>query len=258
MQHCANARSDIAELRGNKYKELFGQKRTESAWTFIHKNKNKYGYALDRAINIQYDDCFANKCSDHTRKWMGNVFHPFDDDFRYGLVLGAIKGVKIELTQYVFSPFFDDQNLNYWFGPGPDNYVSGAGSGIRKESAVWLHTAPGNIDQVMDHIGQLINEAIQGDLTVIPKIHWWYVHLAPDNRGSGGIAEMIISILCRSHGIDLPAWKEGVAPSVEVLLEPSEEVFCKRYHELFATNRSDMMYFFNPALSGNQRICRLI
>ena len=101
-------------------------------------------------------------------------------------------------------------------------------------SALWLHTDKSQHDKVMSHIYKLIDRVIEGDMTVIPKIHWWYVHLAPTCRGSGSIAEMTVNTLCRLHGIDLPPWKKDIAPALEVLLEPNEDRFCRNYYKLFA------------------------
>ncbi len=252
VQYCSNARATIAKKRNNKQALFFGKKRSEPSFTCM--KKNKYSYALDRAVNIKYDDCFSKDCNNHTLEWMGITFSPFKKKFRYGLVLGVIKGEKIPLTQYVFSPLLNSQAVQIFFGSEQSDYISGLSD--RKESGVWLHSDPKKTDQVMDYVYQLINVALQGDLTVIPKLHWWYVHLAPDHRGSGGIAEMITSILCRLHGVDLPPWKEGVAPSVEVLLEPSEEEFCKKYHELFASNNYELKKLFQGTPLC-QHSCRL-
>ena len=101
-------------------------------------------------------------------------------------------------------------------GEGDKNYI-----GKNKESCFWLHPDRNLIPDVIEHIDSLISKALDGDLSVIPSIHWWYVHLSPTCRGSGGIAEMITNTLCRYHNLDLPPWRDAVAPSVETLLEPN-------------------------------------
>lgn len=103
----------------------------------------------------------------------------------------------------------------------------------------------------MAHLENLVVQAIAGDLSVIPSIHWWYVHLAPTCRGSGEIAEMITNTLRRLHDFDLPPWKDGVIPSVETLLEPNEEKYCTRHHELFAQDQEYLkMRFKKTGLDG--------
>ena len=149
---------------------------------------------------------------------------------------GFIDGKPIPLTQYIFCPRTYDHRRyesESWFGMGDNNYI-----GDNKESGIWLHTGREQIPIVLEHIEELIDKAIAGDLSVIPRIHWWYVHLAPTWRGSGGIAEMITNTLCRLNGVCLPEWKQGVAPSIEVLLEPNEEKFCRNYHKLFEYEKS--------------------
>ncbi|MBE8167186.1 MAG: hypothetical protein HAW66_02300 [Shewanella sp.] len=97
----------------------------------------------------------------------------------------------------------------------------------------WVHPSEDTIPIVLPYIEALILKAIKGDLSVIPKIHWWYIHLAPVIRGPGGTIELVIHALCQLNGVNLPEWKEGVAPSIEVLLSDDENEFCKNYHLLF-------------------------
>lgn len=44
----------------------------------------------------------------------------------------------------------------------------------------------------------------------------------------------------RYHNLDLPPWRDGVAPSVETLPEPNEERFCAYYHELFVFDHDEL------------------
>uniref|UniRef100_UPI00214922CE hypothetical protein n=1 Tax=Endozoicomonas sp. YOMI1 TaxID=2828739 RepID=UPI00214922CE len=83
-----------------------------------------------------------------------------------------------------------------------------------------------------------------GDLSVIPRIHWWYVHLAPTVRGPGGTVEMIIHALCAANGYYLPGWAKGIAPSIEVLVEPNEDAFCQNYHQLFEAHQGALQMLF--------------
>ncbi len=241
VTYLSDLRGTIAAVQKNSAANKFGQKRVENTCTLIRKN-NIYGYALDRAVNINYDENFSAECIYNIIKWLGKALGPFTKGFRYGVVLGSIKGETISLTQYIYCPFSHFDVLKKVFGYEPDNYVLGIAS--RPESVVWLHTDPKKINKVMEHIYSLVDKALTGDLTTIPRIHWWYVHLSPDCRGSGGIAEMITNTLCRLHGYDLPAWNQGIAPSVEVLLEPNEEKFCENYHKLFACGHDDLRKIF--------------
>ncbi len=246
VEYLSGKRAAIAKVRKNPCADEFGKIRPEytCVYTFISKNENIYGYALDRAVNIKYDEHFSAECCPHTVTWMKTIaLQSCSKAFGYGLVSGSLQGEKIPLTQYVYIPVFAKDSLRASFGADPDDYVFGVRS--RKETALWLHTNPKHINKVMEHIYSLIDKALSGDLTTIPRIHWWYVHLAPDHRGSGGIAEMITNSLCRLHGHDLPAWSQGIAPSVEVLLEPSEEKFCENYHKLFACGHDNLRKIFS-------------
>ena len=97
----------------------------------------------------------------------------------------------------------------------------------------WVHPSEDTIPVVLPHIEALISKAIKGDLSVIPNLHWWYIHLAPVLRGPGGTIELVINALCQLNGVKLPEWKEGVAPSIEILRSDDENEFCKNYHLLF-------------------------
>ena len=244
-------RFKIASKRENICAERFGERRdyhdigsTVLHYTKMYRTHPAYGYALERAVKIPYDKkYFLELESDIGRYWSAIAFFGSGakSSLRYGLVLGYINDKSIPLTQYVFcqkSELRCDQS-EVWFGEGDENFI-----GENKESGLWIHAEREQIPAVLSFIESLIDKAFNGNLTVIPRIHWWYVHLAPTSRGSGGTAEMITNTLCRLHGVDLPPWKEGVAPSIEVLLEPNEEKFCANYHELFAFDREDLKELF--------------
>ncbi|MGB1271449.1 MAG: hypothetical protein ACPG5T_05200 [Endozoicomonas sp.] len=241
-----NKASEIAIIRGNERAHHFGVRRKGNITTTLGGNQC-YGYALERAVNIPYDDRhFVQKKSDRVKMWEID----FRDRrgkhlFRYGSVQGYIKGENspIPLTQYIFWQLqgADHQRLE------SENEFGGrrkAASGDEKETSRWLHPGVEQFPVVLKHIESLVQKAIEGDLTVIPNIHWWYVHLAPVYRGAGGIAEMLTNTLCRLHDVDLPPWRDGVAPSVEVLLEPDEEKFCLNYYQLFAEDQEKLKRLF--------------
>ena len=226
------------------YRHHFGVRRTEGVdlrqtLTSI-TNSNCYDYASKRAVGLQYSDSFENKLSGHVERFLKRQVYSYmdkKDKYRYGVVIGNAGNEKIYLTQYIYLKGVERSLIQIDFF-GRDK------SDGQEESALWYHTDVDQISKVMSYIEGLVEKAIDGDLKMIPKIHWWYVHLAPTKRGSGGIAEMIVNALCRLHNIDLPPWKEGIAPSVEVLLEPDEEKFCSSYHQLFESDQEKLKISF--------------
>ena len=157
--------------------------------------------------------------------------------------MGIFDGNNYPLTRYLYAAANTDHPLtNLIFDPA--HRISKKGITGKDECAVINHCLPITIQPVIKHIYQLIDNAKSGNFNAIPRIHWWYVHLAPVKKGPGGIAEMIVTALCEYHGLTLPSWKEGVAPSVEVLLEPNEEKFCANYHALFDRENQRLKVFF--------------
>ena len=253
IEHFEKIRFTIASKRNNPKAHLFGSRRNinshsfafKSCYTSIKRQDRSYGYALERAVKIPYDGKhYIESKSDDGKYWTARLFYGRGarGPLRYGLVQGYIDDKSIPLTQYVFCPRTPEHRRcesEEWFGVADENYI-----GDNNESGLWLHTGVEQIPVVLKHIDELLAKAIAGDLTVIPRIHWWYVHLAPNWRGPGGIAEMMTNTLCRLHNIDLPPWKEGIAPSVEVLLEPDEEKFCSNYHQLFESDQEKLKILF--------------
>ena len=246
---------EIAKKRKNKSSHLFGTRRdsmhnmdsfvefmkyilsskVKNCYTCIRRDSN-YGYALERALSIPYGHHFINKCDKAGIQFMSNLGFS-KREFAYGLVQGSCRGETIPLTQYIASVPHQQQGLGNIFGYLEGQYLLHEGY---LKSVVCVHTDNTLISKCMEHINDLINQALEGDLTVIPNIHWWYVHTAPTYRGSGGIAEMIVNTLCRLQGIDLPAWDKGVAPAVEALLEPDENRYAENFHQLFAGNNEEL------------------
>ena len=256
IKHFEEIRREIAAKRRNPKVDKFGLRRdtqtnkewNKSYWTKMCHSHKAYGYALERAVKIPYDGKhFIEAKSEDGVFWERYNFYGrgAKGSLRYGLVQGFIDCKPIPLTQYIFCSRTDDHRRcesENWFGLGDHDYI-----GDNKESGIWLHTGREQIPMVIEHIEKLIEKAISGDLSIIPRIHWWYVHLAPTIRGSGGIAEMVTNTLCRLHEIDLPPWKEGVAPSVEVLLQPDEERFRSGYYQLFALDQEKLRALFKAA-----------
>ena len=251
-------RGEVAQVRETEDAQDFGVRRDrpedddKNYLTYTQLHSSLYCFGMEKAVSLPYDGKnYLNEDSSDLAQLFRQRFRGHLDLLRYGLVQGHIGDEDIPLTQYVFCPRVDKHRRcesEDWFGRKDEFYV-----GEKNESAIWLHTDKKLISRVMKHIESLVEKGLKGDLTVIPRIHWWYVHLAPTHRGSGGIAEMLTNTICRIHGIDLPAWKEGVAPSVEVLLEPDEERFCQNYHQLFSQNQAFLQTVFQGKGSGTEQ-----
>ncbi len=229
ISHLAGERHRIALKRENPDSQKFGARRDECPQLFLNEicytplraERNCYGYALQKAIEIECDgNNYADSMGENGAIWyqylcdvrQGKI-SGFENNrkceftFRYGLVQGFINQKPIPLTQYVFCPRIQNNKIaecEEFFDVFDESYI-----GESEESAIWLHTSVKQIEPVLSHIETLVGRALKGDLTVTPRIHWWYVHLAPTWRGSGGIAEMLVHTLCKLHGHILPPWKEG-------------------------------------------------
>lgn len=252
ISHFEKKRHEIAVKRKNKQSMQFGLRRddlsekakkcTDGAQLCLTPLAfdTSYGYALERALMIPYDaEHYIEAQSD-----VGKIFseyYPCPEVLKYGLVQGKKEGENIPLTQYIFAPQIRNHKAGVVFGPYHRAYISTSDG---PKSAIWLHPSWEIIPECLKYINEMVKKCINGDLSFIPKIHWWYVHLAPTWRGSGGIAEMLTNTLCRIHGVDLPPWKERVAPSVEILLEPDEEKFSLNYHQLFEKNQEELKELF--------------
>ncbi|MCY4330415.1 MAG: hypothetical protein OXC48_10125 [Endozoicomonadaceae bacterium] len=250
ISHFEKKRHEIAFNRGNSKSEYFGLRRDDPAYFSGIKSRllsttplyltGAYGYALKRAFMLPYDgEHYLNKQNETGAHWIKH-FQPFSGVLKYGLVQGKIKGRNIPLTELLFSLRIGGESKKF-FGEHAEDYMLTEHGYV---SGVWLHPDWKIIPECIAYIDEMIQKCLHGDLTFIPRIHWWYVHLAPTWRGSGGIAEMLTNTLCRLHGVDLPPWKDGVAPSVEVLLEPNEEKFCLNYHQLFENNQQELKTLF--------------
>lgn len=237
-------RGIIEKERGDEFYELFSLKRNDEVpdkftaqkicYTSLKGDNPYYGYALERATMIPYTDCFSQKTSTAGEIWLEEIFlqHILKEPLRYGLTYGKCKEDKLPLTQFIFlkkAEGYKTENTLYWFGRDKDSY-----KGPNCESCLLIHSPSETINRGLEHIYDLIDLALNGDLSVIPRIHWWIVQLAPTWRGPGGTAEMIVKTLCCLSNVELPPWKDGIAPSIEVLMQPDENQFCKSYWTLFS------------------------
>ncbi len=170
---------------------------------------------LHRAYELEYNDTnYLSKPDQRQLDYLHNLRLPSAPahykNLKFGQVTGKIGDELIPLTLNVFSEKASCYEYDKVFG-FTENAYSGAADG-KKISAIWLHTHHSLIPVVMSHIRRLIVQALEGDLTQLASIHWWYLPLSPMNRGSGGLAELLIHTICRYHGITLPGWDKNIMP----------------------------------------------
>ncbi|MGO0307827.1 hypothetical protein ACTL6P_14695 [Endozoicomonas acroporae] len=204
-----------------------------------------YSCGKQRAVALTHNKFFINHRTKEGENFVNHIaseygLYPCEiDNIHSGVVVGHAGNNKIYLTQIFTSPRINNSGMSYYFGRYDEYYV-----GSDKRSALIIHTDPDQLSPGLQHIQGLIDQAMAGDLSVIPRIHWWYVHLAPTVRGPGGTVEMIIHALCAANGYYLPGWATGIAPSIEVLVEPNEEAFCRNYPTLFEAHQGALRMLF--------------
>ena len=234
-------RGTIELVRDNPCALLFGRIRLGYARTSIKATNPAYGFGLKRALKLKFDGkYYKNELSLIGADFVSEKGR-FNKNISFGLVKYRINGEYVGLSQYLFCTRVRRYEIEEVFGYNDDDYILSA-SGEKKSGLIY-HSDHQVIAYVMEHIYELIDLAIYGDLRQLPKIHWLFVHLAPTPRGSGGIAEMIIKTICKYHGIELPRWKEDISPSMEILLEPNETKFSKNYYKLFEDGKTMKHYF---------------
>ncbi len=212
-----------------------------------------YGYGLARARKLKYDGVHFKDAPDTTAK----ISIPQSVKgviSRSGQVWGYTGTHCIPLTQYLFTTKKHMPDLKFRFRESEEckKVFSLKGCYLGRESATLVHTQNAQIPSAMAHIEHLVNKALAGDTSVLPHIHWWYVQLAPVFRGPGGVAEMLVKTLACHNGYRLPFWKKGLAPSVEVLLQPDENKFCRDYPNLFSTSPLSHTPPLRPYLTEEQ------
>ncbi|MBE8168667.1 MAG: hypothetical protein HAW66_09920 [Shewanella sp.] len=240
LAFCQSFRRFIEETRNDLNANEFGftksrpisQPLTKCYATSISHSRF-YKYCLPSVFNIklqdsyqlisQYEDNVQTNPSSYRPRAIYNESLFSVVGLACFVVVGVIEGKKIPLTEVAITPRNHFSMLKEDNTPAPKNI----------KACRWIHPNRKYHHIVMPHIHDMIDQAMKGNLSLIPHIHWWYIHLAPILRGPGGTIEMLIKSICQSHGVELPEWKIGIAPSIEVLLEPNEAVFCQNYHRLF-------------------------
>lgn len=251
IKKAINTRKHIEITRNNDCAEKFGLLRNNlqlvSKYPICtHTPLNStYSCAKQRAVALTHNEFFINHKTKAGERFINHLSDKYKltpleiDQIDYGVVVGNAGENKVYLTQIVTSPRIKNYGIEYFFGAYYLHYV-----GKHKHSALIIHTDPDQLNPGLQHVQGLIDQAMAGDLSVIPRIHWWYVHLAPTVRGPGGTVEMIIHALCAAKGYYLPGWAKGIAPSFEVLVEPNEDAFCQNYHQLFEAHQEALQILF--------------
>ena len=243
VDFCSDRRREIAKKQRSSQAPRFGHVSHDSISTFL--SIPAYRHAISRAVKTKPNGRdYIETCN--------------KDGLIERETRGFIDGKPVELTVLELwrCPIKENERFRSFYGYMLDRIHPYTNEHMGKIEntfycPVWCSPEGKEAIQViMPHIYKLIEKAIAGDLSQIPRIHWWYVQLAPVLRGPGGIAEMITNTICRLHRIDLPPWAEGVAPSVEVLLEPNEERFCQNYHKLFSAGQEQLEKIFKPQISS--------
>ncbi len=105
---------------------------------------------------------------------------------------------------------------------------------------IW-HTEFENIEPIMNHVkNNLWKEALEEKdydklMQKLGEIFWWVCQAKPWSLGDPSIAEMLIKSVLASKGFSSLAWKEGITPWVEVMVEPGVNEFSKNFATLFDT-----------------------
>ncbi|USE35472.1 hypothetical protein [Endozoicomonas sp. SCSIO W0465] len=252
IESAIEVREKIEIIRNHEKAHEFGLRRYDpKSMQNYHKKYlhtplycKAYSCGNKRAVELDHNEYFINEATDEGKGFIRFLAligaYPSEiDEIHHGVVVGNAGNEKVYLTQILTSPRICKYEVESFFGRFDDNYV-----GNEKRSALLVHTDPHQLDRGLRHVQGLIEQAMAGDLSVIPRIHWWYVHLAPTVRGPGGTVEMIIHALCAANGYYLPGWTNDIAPSIEILVEPDEDAFCQNYHKLFEAHQDALQMLF--------------
>ncbi|WP_257294796.1 hypothetical protein, partial [Endozoicomonas sp. YOMI1] len=145
----------------------------------LHTRLNTtYSCGKQRAVALTHNEFFINHRTKEGEKFVNLISSKYQlypceiDNIHYGVVVGNAKDNKVYLTQILTSPRIKVFGMEYIFGRYDEHYV-----GEDRRSALIIHTDPDQLIPGLQHVQGLIDQAMAGDLSVIPRIHWWYVHL---------------------------------------------------------------------------------
>lgn len=100
------------------------------------------------------------------------------------------------------------------------------------------HTSSLNIEDIMNHVENLYNKAIDphlsesGFMKKLAAIHWWTANAMPDKRGSAAKAELCVRAIAQARGMDLPPVRNGILADIEAMTTTRKE-FVSRYSDFF-------------------------
>ncbi|USE38242.1 hypothetical protein [Endozoicomonas sp. SCSIO W0465] len=239
--------------------EIWGRKWKRKIWPIAFtgvSDQTAYAYKQDQVVSL----CRDRQCHKHNQKDLAQITTMCKDVFgdhhhetivehsSFRLVKGKNNdGQMIPLTLFVCADLSSEATHRF--------EIDGIFPKSKKKpnGTLMIHTDFKKLPVWMEHCMQLGTKIIAGELNLIPHLHWALVHSSVTGRGSGGIAEMLVHGLCRYHGISLPGWKEGVAPSLEALCEPEVEAFAEHYLDLFESVTPEMQEKLGSASSGGRK-----
>ncbi len=216
----------IAEVSHTKKYKLFGQLRVQ---------KNTDGARLMTPLHGRYLKYYRKFLNENFPQHHGNqnlLFKPIAVNYAsrsyYGRSVGP-KNFYCNIHGEIYG-YINEEKLNL---------TSYSNNG--KGNLVWVHTSVNQLNKVINHIQNLIDDVLKleinpshvGDkdklIAFIGKIHWWLAHACFYNRGSAAISEWIVKALFQYHGLIID-WK--TMPDCEALISPNVDDFAARYGEL--------------------------
>ncbi|WP_257294797.1 hypothetical protein, partial [Endozoicomonas sp. YOMI1] len=185
IEEAINTRKFIEINRNYKSAHEFGLRRydPQSMQNYhkicIHTPLSKaYSCGNQRAVELTHNEHFIHQKTEEGNRFITYLDNKYDlypcetKNIHYGVVVGNAGDTKVYLSQILTSPRIEKFEVEDFFGRSDENYV-----GKDKRSALIIHTDPDQLIPGLQHVQGLIDQAMAGDLSVIPRIHWWYVHL---------------------------------------------------------------------------------
>lgn len=113
-----------------------------------------------------------------------------------------------------------------------------------KGKIVWINSSIENMEVALDEAEHYFKELrrltrkphspnnLNKALRSAAAIHWLYIQAAPILRGTAASTDMLTKVLLDMLDIDVPKWKEGLAPDLEALVTPFEQ-YVENYPNFF-------------------------
>lgn len=177
-------------------------------------SEERYGQLLESWKNI--DSSLVSRKENLRRSELpGHLAYSFDDQKYTSITFNG----KINGNLYPLNTLYSDEN-----------------------SLLYLtHTSTDVLERInygTDHLSQLYDEAllISEEKMLIKKLgelFWWYCQIKPVFHGDPSIAEVMVKGALLAKGFQVPGWKQGLIPWVEVVLEPDPIKFGERFESYF-------------------------